>query len=321
MPEGRKVGFNDPVFAGAKIVDISATLTNVSGGSVSLTVTDERVVGSMQLISLEIGNPEAVGANIDFHPTFGELTITCDFIEGSTTIKAYFMKVMGDPTAVTSSEYDILNNKIELIKNVDVNFPITIETTDWTLDSNTGEYIYTWINSAVTTECSVDVQFLESQDNADVDIIGIEKVTGGVQFSVEYVPSEDIPVNIKITNTRPKAIEQITGEMVATDVISGASNVDEALGVLDGRVRSFTASTHSTVNQIEWTDLPDELTFDDIVLISTKITLGNGYTLLNGAGDINYYFFYMDLTNNKVGLRPRDSESANKTVTIYYIKK
>ena len=103
--------FTDPIFPGAKIITASLTVTNTSG-SYSTTVTDDRMTGSMKAIALEIDDPSIFNAKISVNATAGQYTFSCSDVAGSTTVVISFVKTADDPTELTSSEFDVLNNRI-----------------------------------------------------------------------------------------------------------------------------------------------------------------------------------------------------------------
>ena len=103
--------FTDPIFPGAKIITASLTVTNTSG-SYSTTVTDDRMTGAMKAISLEIDDPSIFNAKISVNATAGKYTFSCSDVAGSTTVVISFVKTADDPTELTSSEFDVLNNRI-----------------------------------------------------------------------------------------------------------------------------------------------------------------------------------------------------------------
>lgn len=265
----RTVMFSDPIFPGAKLVDIDLTLSNAGGGSYEETFVDNRIITGMRVVGMECDELEAFDADIKFIPTFGKIKIQCaDFSGTNVDVKLFLLKIVDDPTGITTTEYDILNNKIELIENVDVNYAVTIHTSDWELDS--GEYIYEYENEIITTSNSTTVEFLEGDTDPDIDLIETEKSTGKVTFYAPYVPSADISVNIRITNARPKDIEEITGDMVATDVISGVSNVDEALTAINDKIiRQTYGRTGLTIAAGSW----------DYYTLQSNITIPTGYVV------------------------------------------
>lgn len=132
---------------------------------------------------------------------------------------------------------DAIDQAVAGVENVEANFSVTIPVSGWTLSN--GEYSYTWGNATITSKTSVAVEFVENADEIDVDYIEAEKVTQGVKFTAPWIPNYAISVNIKITYAAETDISELTGDMVATDVITGAANVDEALAELDTDVKAL----------------------------------------------------------------------------------
>ena len=103
--------FESPTALGAKILTVSTTITNTSGSYTS-TVQDERLTTAMKAIKLELGNPAAFDATINVAVNNGSLTITCASVSGTSTAVMSVLKVCDDPTAVTSTEFDVLENRM-----------------------------------------------------------------------------------------------------------------------------------------------------------------------------------------------------------------
>lgn len=103
--------FDKPVFPGAKLVSATVTVTNTSG-SYSNTFIDERIATSMRAFQLEIEDPSVFNDKISITTADGSFTIACDSVAGETDVTIGFLKIADDPTAVTSSEFTILNNRI-----------------------------------------------------------------------------------------------------------------------------------------------------------------------------------------------------------------
>ena len=220
------------VSPGAKIFTVTGTVTNQSG-AYDHSFSDERVSSDMIVSRVEFGTPNVFADKIHVYCNNGSIRLTCNAVVGTSTVKFYVQKVITDPTAVTSTEFNILNNRISAIENVEANYSITIPVSGWSAIS---PYTYEWTNSTVTNDTSVEVQFLSGAEEVDVDYIKVDKAVGSVTFTAPFVPSVAIPVKIKITNARAKSIEDLTGEDIATDVVTGAENVDEALGTIDDRL-------------------------------------------------------------------------------------
>lgn len=110
--------------------------------------------------------------------------------------------------------------------NVCVDLDVSLEVSGW---SNSAPYVYNWMNNKVTTECAVKVNYLEGAEDTDELYIGYEKIVGGIQFESPTKPTAAIPVRIHIVNAEADSITNIDDEMVSSDVISGTSNVKQAL--------------------------------------------------------------------------------------------
>ena len=100
--------FNNPMFAGAKVITVSTTVTNTSG-TYSYTFTDNRIVTGMKPMGMEITDPAVFNGKITVTANNGSYTVACPDVAGETTIKIYFMKVADEPNNITSREYDALS--------------------------------------------------------------------------------------------------------------------------------------------------------------------------------------------------------------------
>ena len=103
--------FDKPIFPGAKIVSAEVTVTNTSG-SYSQSFNDDRISASMRAFQIEIDDPSIFNDKISITTANGSFTIACNSVAGETTINIGFLKIADDPTAVTSTEFTILNNRI-----------------------------------------------------------------------------------------------------------------------------------------------------------------------------------------------------------------
>lgn len=231
---------------GTKRYPVTITVTGSGAYDHTFDYTDatgiDVVTEDMIVDRIEIGNPDAFDAKQRFTCGNGTIRLRCDSVNGTSTVVCLVQKAATDPETITSTEFDILNNRMLVLENVESNTAITIHPADWTLDN--GVYKYTWTNSKISTKTAVDVQFLAGAEDADTDTIFVEKVTGAVELTTEWLPDEDIPVNIKVTYARASDIANMTGEDIATDMVTGAVNVDEALEIIDQRgVYSATEET------------------------------------------------------------------------------
>ena len=103
---------------GAKVVEVTGTITNTSG-AYSGSISDQRVVSGMKLVGYELGTPTVFNANIEITPGSGSVAIACSDVAGTSTIKIKLLKVMDDPTTMTSAEFDILDNRIGDLTDLD----------------------------------------------------------------------------------------------------------------------------------------------------------------------------------------------------------
>lgn len=148
----------------------------------------------------------------------------------------------------------------------------TIQTSDWSL---TSPYTYTWLNAGVTASSDVFVEYRTGADDSDSWMIEYEKVTGGVEFTVEDLPTTSIPVMVTIIKANAQAIAQTEDKDVSSDAITGAANVHEALVDLDGRVGNVPSGTDL---QSEYTELNSNFT-----TLSNKITTKSITTGITGV--------------------------------------
>lgn len=152
------------------------------------------------------------------------------------------LQTVTDPIILDSTGQAILG-ALEDIKeavqpaNVYYEFPVSLPTTGWS--GSSPNFTYTWSNSHVTEESSVEVFFGDGSEDVPYTYVDYEKVVGGVQFTATVVPSAAIPVLIKVINAKADAIvEDLDASMIETEAISGVSNVEQALSNLDGRASS-----------------------------------------------------------------------------------
>lgn len=96
---------------GAKIYDVTLEVSNVSG-AYSGTVYDDKITASMRAIDIYAVDPSIFNDKIHVTCQAGYLTITCDDVAGTTDVTISVLKSANDPTALTSTEFDILSNRI-----------------------------------------------------------------------------------------------------------------------------------------------------------------------------------------------------------------
>lgn len=119
------------------------------------------------------------------------------------------------------------------IENAGVDISFTVPANGW---SENSPYTYTWTNSNILSNSRVTVGFASNNSSTDVVYLDCEKVTGGIQLTSSVKPSSALYLVAHIINAKMDSYADVHGDMVATDIITGASNVDEALENLDTRV-------------------------------------------------------------------------------------
>ena len=268
---------------GAKLYTTdSLTVTNVSG-SYSQTFLDENIGVDMQAVKLEVEDESVFNANITVTPANGSVTVACSDVSGTTTMKISLLKVIEDPTAVTSTEFTILNNRLLAVENVCTDTPVTIAVSDW---SSSSPYTYTWESSLVTVASKIDVLLEDGSENAGIESFDFDRVTGGVRFTTSVLPTGNLPVTIRVVNAKIDENYSLTGANVATSVISGQTNVDGALSALDSSVSALNSkiiSLTATKNWRNYTSIESALTAEINNLLPSEITVAFGFVLSGGA--------------------------------------
>ena len=189
---------------GAKVLTVDlTTITNVSG-SYTGTTSDERISSDMKPIMLMLGTPSAIRAKPTVTCNNGSITFTCSDVEGTTTATVSVIKVIDDPTAVTSSEFDILNNRIgdlddltttaqgsavDAINELDGDID-TINTSISTLNGKItalGERIDITNSASITGATLTYVQ--KAEVNKIVSIVAVFTITNPSGFELSGLPS------------------------------------------------------------------------------------------------------------------------------------
>lgn len=97
--------------AGAKVYTVELTVSNVSGAYEG-RVDDDVITAQMSANRLYIVDPTVFNDVITVTCYDGYLTLSCDDVAGDTTVEITVIKEAVDPTQITSTEFDILNNRI-----------------------------------------------------------------------------------------------------------------------------------------------------------------------------------------------------------------
>ena len=68
-----------------------------------------------------------------------------------------------------------------------------------------------------------------------------KKVPGGIQFEIDEIPDDAIPLVVRIINTMADAIiEPVSADLITTSAVPGTSNVEEALANHETRIANNT---------------------------------------------------------------------------------
>lgn len=226
--------FDSPTALGAKIITVETTVTNISG-SYTTTVNDERITVAMKAINIEIEHPEVFNANISVTCNNGSVTITCANVSGESDITLSILKVADDPTAVTSTEFDILDNrKVNKQQNVSDSgkvlgigsdgivtpvkvgdgtlrvVPFSIGVASWTLSN--GVYSYTFQSAYVTLTSVEFIEYDSSYRNAVRGDVNATKATGGggVVFTTDVLPVATLSGEIRVFDSDDGKVAIVT---------------------------------------------------------------------------------------------------------------
>ena len=95
------------------------TVTNTNGSYTHAT-QNSSITAAMKPIQIECSNPDAFGDNITITTSAGEITLTCNEVAGTSDVTVTLMQQVAEafrPLETTSTEFDILNNKIAAVQN------------------------------------------------------------------------------------------------------------------------------------------------------------------------------------------------------------
>lgn len=228
-------------------IDKLGQFTSISGSTKSsiqnnlVTFASDLLDGSITAIQFSVGsNPEAPFESTTYVGTLYKAgTRLFVRVQGITKLQqdlnGYYREGYAWVWNSFNSEISDLNTTVSEISNVVTEVPLTIAASSW---SSTSPYTYTWTDSRVLSDSSIEVDILNTSADTTVDYIDYAKSSGGggIVFTANNAPTADINVVITITNARAHAGSSIDADTVATDAISGASNVDEALNALSSNL-------------------------------------------------------------------------------------
>lgn len=153
---------------------------------------------------------------------------------------------VADDPVITDVTGQAIVTKLEAIKNAVqptnpcLDIDIAIPTSGWSSDS---PYTYTYSNAHITSGCAVKVNFLEGSADTVALYLEYEKVTGGVRFTAPVKPTAEVNVRIHVLNADATAVVATTADEVSTSAVSGAANVEDALGSLSDQIGTLSSLT------------------------------------------------------------------------------
>ena len=305
------------VSPGAKVYEKTVTVTNTSG-AYSQTFTDENISADMKAVELEVNRSFVFGDSIIVTPNDGSVTVACNDVAGTDTIKISLIKVIDDPTAVTSTEFTILNNRLLAVENVCTDTNIVIETTDW--EQNSGVYEYTWESSIINSACSVEVMLRDGSESSGLESFEFEKVAGGVKFTADILATGDLPLTVRVINAKADAFQTLTASDIYTEAVTGADNVEEALTAIVEDI-SDNSQAIANIPKLKYMDLTDTTPMNVNSKSGGAITVDNFVgcaSRTSGAMPLPYYnntVQYIKLVN----FSDYSAFSGSVTVRVWYI--
>ena len=193
--------------------------------------------------------------------------------------------------------------KLEAIKNAVqptnpcTDIDISIPASGW---SSSSPYQYTYTNSHITAGCEVKVGYLEGAESCSVLYLEYEKVTNGVRFTAPTKPSVAIPVRIHILAADASSVVATTADQVSTNVISGQSNVEGALGSLADHIAALETPLSRLFTGIGISD------YGDYIYIPMDTNCLNKYKNAS-LSDLSYVIIpnVQNITSNITGISAR----------------
>lgn len=178
--------------------------------------------------------------------------------------------------------------------NVGVDMPLSIPVSAW---PNSAPYEFTWLSTKVTPECVVSVGYGEGAENIDTLYLYATKVAGGVKFTTPEKPVTAIPVVIHILNAAAESITAVDADMVATDAVNGASNVDQALSALDDTKQNKTDDSLATTSKTVVEAINEH---DTEIGDLTNLTTTEKGSLVGAANELNDKITSYDVVSGTV---------------------
>lgn len=231
-------------------------------------------------------------------------------------------QLTGAGIPMSSTDNTTVKAAIEDIANVVTEIPMTITPSDW---DSTSPYEYEWSDNRVLADSSVEVEILDGSDSSMLSL-SYEKSSGGggIVFTPSSLPTANVYVLIVITNAEEHSGSSIDADTVSTDAVSGAANVDEALGALSAKLTGLLTIEQLPEQQISVTANTTAYSNINWGNVDKTKVLYSWLTWSNSANDqpSKPVFTYYDGTNKGCISQLVHTWSNTQTVKVYvkYIK-
>lgn len=103
---------------GGKLVVFELDTVNNSGGSYVHTTTVSEAQHDMKAVTIEVSNPAAFMSDISITTADGSITLSCDDVNGTSDVTVSCLFI-ANASAITSSEFDVLSNRIGSLSHLD----------------------------------------------------------------------------------------------------------------------------------------------------------------------------------------------------------
>lgn len=266
---------------------LTVTLDPVTSanGSYSHATQDERITEDMKAISIEVGTPECFYAPIEVTTGAGTVTLTCADAHGNSTVSVTFIKtspVTGGadyPPAVTSTEFDILADRIGSLTNLDTD-------------------VKTDLVAAVNNTCE---QISEVEDGiayrlSNTNTTGAALPVGTFVYIHNHSSLDDgmYTVSVEIG---------INGALTSSNLTAAAGG---AANVLNSKLTQFTLIEGTTTSsQGGHVDIPFPTGFNvnNTMIVGAMIYSDNWWRPANyGTGNSDFSSYYLQVVMNNTGI-------------------
>lgn len=224
--------------AGGKLIvkDLD-TVTNTSGSYTHSTSLSD-VTSEMKAVMIELGNPSAFRDAISITTANGSITLACNSVAGTSTVKVSLMFVAG-ADAITSSEFDVLAGRIGDLSSLTTTAKTSTVAAINELDSDIGT-----LNSKMDARTNIPNSQLTTthtiQDSSAL-YVNNKIVTLNINMVLTSAVSSwdtmiTLPSSLRpITQCWVTAINQTDHTVVGLDVTSGTGAIRATQAIANGK--------------------------------------------------------------------------------------